>query len=396
MISGHTPGATPPTDPVYRETDAPITFSSGSVTAKRSALGELPLIQVTVDPKTNGDPDAPFSVGEAQGELLKELIGGVWEYYRSERFGSISDATLQAHGEHFAAVIEAFNPAYAAEIRGIAQGAGLDEWQLFALNARTELINRIRQNQAPTQPGECTSVSFGNGAAIIGQTWDWATDLAPLMAAVEITRADGHKVFYIGEPGIIGKMGMNSKGVGACLNILTGKASTDGVPIHVLLRAALDQDSTADALALFKSTKSRGTMSNILVADRSGNHALVEFSGEELHVVKTAEPLCHTNHYLNGDAPPVGDDTAIESTRTRFNRAQELLSSTGGQTVEDMRRILHDTDNAYKILSPPVDYPSYGMIIQTNLALICDLRDGKVFFSLPRDGHTTLTSYKVG
>jgi isopenicillin-N N-acyltransferase-like protein len=40
------------------------------------------------------------------------------------------------------------------------------------------------------------------------------------MFVQKIIRPDGHQLIQLTEPGILGKIGMNSAGVGVCLNIL--------------------------------------------------------------------------------------------------------------------------------------------------------------------------------
>ena len=72
---------------------------------------------------------------------------------------------------------------------------------------------------------------------------------------------------------MLAKIGLNDRGFGVCLNIL--RSADDGkhagVPVHVLLRALLERDSVADAVA-FASKLSFGASSNVLCADAVGRH----------------------------------------------------------------------------------------------------------------------------
>lgn len=109
--------------------------------------------------------------------------------------------------------------------------------------------------------------------------------LAALMVLVEIRRDDGHRILQLAEPGIIG---LNSAGIGVCLDILSGTASRPAVPVHVLL---------------------------------------------------------HTNHYVARPRDQSGD-LLIPNSKRRYDRAGELLDADEPQSVERMQRILLDREGA--------------------------------------------------
>jgi isopenicillin-N N-acyltransferase-like protein len=69
-------------------------------------------------------------------------------------------------------------------------------------------------------PNECTSL-FCPTNGILAQNWDWDKTLESLMFVQKITRPDRHQLIQLTEPGILGKIGMNSAGLGVCLNILS-------------------------------------------------------------------------------------------------------------------------------------------------------------------------------
>ena len=88
-------------------------------------------------------------------------------------------------------------------------------------------------------------------------------------ALVHIEREDGHKILMMTEPGIIGKIGMNSAGMGICLNILMGESRGINLPIHVLLRIALDATSIDEAYRKIEQA-SFDSCSNIILGDEQG------------------------------------------------------------------------------------------------------------------------------
>ena len=74
-----------------------------------------------------------------------------------------------------------------------------------------------------------------------GAELDWAAELEPLCAILRVTRTDcpgAPQMLFMTEPGVIGKVGLNSAGVGVCLNMLQCAAPVSGV--HCVLRAVLE------------------------------------------------------------------------------------------------------------------------------------------------------------
>ena len=67
---------------------------------------------------------------------------------------------------------------------------------------------------------ECTTLAFKN-QRILGQNWDWESDIEELAVILDIETEDGHRILTMTEPGMIGKIGMNNHGVGVGLNFMT-------------------------------------------------------------------------------------------------------------------------------------------------------------------------------
>jgi isopenicillin-N N-acyltransferase-like protein len=177
-------------------------------------------------------------IGYQHGNLLNDRVQAVWKFYSDIMFDNNLDF-LQQYGDQYLDTIHSFFPGYGIEIEALAQAAGLEAWQIAVLNARTELLHRLVDT---FKAGECTTAFLPN-KRVLGQNWDWTGPLESLVVVMEIERRDGHRIIQITEPGIIGKIGLNSEGIGVCLNILSGAASKVSVPIHILLRMVLDSRS---------------------------------------------------------------------------------------------------------------------------------------------------------
>ena len=78
------------------------------------------------------------------------------------------------------------------------------------------------------------------------------------------------------KPGIVGKIGFNSSSVGVCLNAIRAKAlSSTLLPIHLLLRIALQCTSVDKAIEEIERLGGSASAQHILIADlEKGGRAL--------------------------------------------------------------------------------------------------------------------------
>ena len=279
----------------------------------------------------------PFERGRQHGEQLVEKIADTIAFYRS--IFEMPDAEIMQHAKYFRETIQAFNPDYIEEIDGIALGAHVDALWVVALNARSEILSH--------QPGgfatECTALYFSEHS-ILGQNWDWGKALESLTVLLKIVRPDGHVIKMLTEPGIIGKIGMNSSGLGTCLNILTTGKPVNGLPVHIFLRAVLDCKSFSDVNVLLE-RNATGKASNVIVADASGNGFSVEFCDQKTFRVELESGcLLHTNHYL-GCAINSSRDPRFKSSFARYAKATDILSENKERGVTSMCELLSNESN---------------------------------------------------
>ena len=327
--------------------------------------------------------------GVMHGEQLSVEIAEAIAIYGSA-FG-LSESAVFEQAAHFSQVIADFNADYAAEIDGIAEGSGQDVRWITALNARTEILALKNLSTARVASNECTSMCFG-AAPVLGQTWDWGQPLEVLCAMFRIERPDGHVIRMMSEPGIIGKIGMNSAGVGVCLNILTLVGyRLGGVPIHVMLRAILDCTSTAEAAAMIDSAAA-GKSRNGIVADKTGDCFDREFAGPETMLPDRFNGnLIHTNHYLSREING-HDDPLFFNSRTRMARAMNRVSAAEEPTASAMIDILSDrTDNPFPIFREYLPDEEFGAV-GTVATIVMDLAAGEMHV---RKGSDPETGFKV-
>jgi isopenicillin-N N-acyltransferase-like protein len=205
----------------------------------------------------------------------------------------------------FDAITE-FTPTLAQEIAGIAEGAGLPITSIAAINARTEVLAAVGADAH-----ECsTVVRLRDGQAPVSvQAWDWYAGLADLWLVWEIPHHDGSHTTTVTEYGIVGKIGVNDRGLGIHFNILHHEEDGVGigVPVHVLARSILDEahDLNQAMLRAAQAPVSASTsLTMVAVAGTESAAVSAELNpGGIGYALPDAEGLLvHTNHFLSTPA----------------------------------------------------------------------------------------------
>ena len=200
-------------------------------------------------------------------------------------------------------------PEAAAEIQGIADGAGLPVSHLAGINARTELLAIAN----PIGVNECsTVVSLLPGRPPVAvQTWDWYDAMADLWLRWTIPHPDGRVVETVTEYGILGKIGVNRSGVGVLFNMLHHAADRAagereiGYPVHLLSRRILDEAQDlgqARKIAHPAATSASTSLTLVHGGAAEGDAVSVElFPGGPGSVEPTDGLLVRTNHFVSAE-----------------------------------------------------------------------------------------------
>ncbi len=305
--------------------------------------------------------------------------------------------TVRREAARFEAPIGKFRPAYLEEMRGIADGAGLDLTDVLAINVRTEVMYSAKARHAPraelsrarpftaepstakpsaaTQkhmPAECSAFAYvpapgQPGSVILGQNWDWLVHAAQTLVVLEARPDDGPDYVTVVEAGLLAKIGMNAAGLGLVTNALVTEADTGepGLPYHVLLRAVLDCGTVTEALRVLQAGL-RSSSANYLIAHASGTALDIEAAPGDFTRLYPLSPedgvLLHTNHFLAPRLDPV--DLSLWAMPDSAVRLQRLQAATTAHkhplTLDDFRPLLADhADYPTSICAhpDPADHP---------------------------------------
>jgi isopenicillin-N N-acyltransferase like protein len=215
----------------------------------------------------------PAECGAAYGAAATSLIAANVRLYlrRFRDQAGLDTAAVRAAGAAFRRASAEVHPRVAAMLDAVAEGADANAEELYALNGRTELIYGTYRD------GGCTSIGVldthtASGKTLLGQNWDWHPAQREAMIVLQTRDERGFEVITLAEAGMLAKAGLNSAGLGVCLNMLGSDRDgpRDGVvPYHVLLRAVLEADHLGGALRVAARTP-RGASLNLLLG-QAGN-----------------------------------------------------------------------------------------------------------------------------
>jgi isopenicillin-N N-acyltransferase-like protein len=342
--------------------------------------------------------------GRQYGEQARDRVARSIAVYASayRQTAGLSWADALAVAGPFAAAIERFEPRYAEELRGLAEGAAQELDAILALNVRTEIM--LSATARTTQrAGECTAIAAlpaitDSGHTLLAQNWDWLPHTTDTLVVLEALPNGRPGYVTVVEAGLLAKAGMNSHGVGVATNALISAddAGEAGVPYHVLLRGLLDAEDLSTAVSTIE-RRERSSSANYLVAQAGGQVVDVEARPGDRSRLSLIEPqqglLTHTNHFLGSPAvADVGISWAPDSP-LRLDRARELLHRRDGAvSVAGLQAVLSDHANHPAGICTHAD-PSDAPMDQgqTAASLIMDLDERLLWLA---DGNPCTAGYR--
>jgi isopenicillin-N N-acyltransferase-like protein len=295
----------------------------------------------------------PYARGLALGRFGSEQIAqNVASYSELFRVVGVDREDLPGLGRSGFERIAEWAPPLAEELRGQAEGAGLEVWELGLLNARTEILATV----GAMGEGECsTSVHAPTtGPPRTLQTWDWHDVSNDETLVVSAPGSAGREVRYFTEFGILGKIGVNGSGLGVHFNILNHTDDGDGigVPVHAVARAIIDRARTIDdAVAIARSASVSASTVLTVVSYRDGatRSACIELSSGGTSVVyPTDDFLLHTNHFLDGGLARGEMVPETSNTYPRLSHLEDrrVLLSSADPVSRTVGMLVHESDGA--------------------------------------------------
>ncbi len=258
-------------------------------------------------------------------------------------YGGLDRKEVHRRSGAYLEVIDRADPEFAAEMRGIAEGARADLLDVAAVNVRyeilySEFVRRGIEHEAAglAAAGGCTSFALLPGRTsaahtLIGQTWDWIPEVRGLL--LRGARDGEPSSLAFTEAGIAGgKIGVNSEGIALAVNGLTSDRDSwvhMRPPFHVRCSRVLASRTLDEAVRAVTGSP-RSCSANFLIA-KAGEGVVDVEAAPETHRLLAPEggTLVHTNHFMDPDVLGVGEPLAEDRPHTyhRFKRMRELLAA---------------------------------------------------------------------
>ena len=324
-----------------------------------NGVSVFPHVRVSGGPRERGR-----SYGEQAGARIASSIRAYEEVFRA--YADWSWAEVRREAARYVGPIEAFDERYVDEMRGIADGAGVEVEDILSINVRTEVMFAAKARAAEAaggvddrgpRQGECTAFAVvpeasESGHTLVGQNWDWLLHCFDTVVVLEAEQDEGPNFVSVVEAGLLAKTGMNSSGLGVATNALVTQddRGEPGVPYHVLLRAFMDCETMSDALSAAQRAV-RSSSANYLVAHRDGIAVDIEAAPGDFSRLFLLFPdggvLGHTNHFRSSafDRKDVSLWVMPDSP-FRLERLREAIArASPGLTLDTFRAVLADHAN---------------------------------------------------
>jgi len=275
------------------------------------------------------------------------------------------------------------------EMEGICSAIDCRFAEIVALNVRSEILNWGTDG--------CTSLGVSypatyKGNTMIGQNWDQQPRLGHL-AVLRVHQSPKPTVLLAVEPGMVGKFGLNSAGIGLGANLLFWPRSDLGFPVRALERKVLDCGKLEQAIDLTRNAQvSFAFAFSMGSADEDGLMG-VELTPKGPFLIPPEKGiLVHTNHFLTEPGVHDASREKLPDTLYRFQRAKELLAERFGTIgVREIMSILKDHRHYPRSIcrhleadkEPPVEW-------STLVSLVLDLRSRTMYLA---QGHPCRNSY---
>jgi len=324
-----------------------------------------------------------YARGQEHGSQAKTGIGKNLDTYLRlfEHYSNLDWKQVMQEAERFIPMIEKYDQEIMEEIRGIADGAKREVEEIVALNARYELIY--------SSWTECTSFAATSDATssrqtLMGQNWDWSIFLRDSCVILKIEQESKPSILTFTEAGMVGKIGLNSAGIGLCVNGLVSDKDErlPSTPFHVICREILNSKTMSDAIGAVLRAK-RKCSANYLIAHKDGEAIDLEATpGDADYKYPTRGILVHANHFTSTRLS-IKDRGKVRfpDTLIREPRAKRILSQRYGNIdIKTVQQLLRDHFNYPNSICKHIDerVPEIEQE-ETVASIIIDLNEKKMY-----------------
>jgi isopenicillin-N N-acyltransferase like protein len=251
---------------------------------------------------------SPYERGLTHGKTLKGEINALvrlWKADLSEQYKMDADEFIDKFLERtsFVEAIKKWTPELLDEVRGIADGGGVDFDTMLAF----QLVDEYWVNGRAVAREHCSGLGVarrGGHPSIVAQNMDLEGFRQGFQVVLHIKQPGTNLEAYVATcAGLIAANGMNNRGIGVCVNTLSDlEHCRDGLPVACVVRGLLLQETEGAAIQFLRRVKHASGQNYIIGGPTSvydfecSANRVVQFVPKEVDGV-----VYHTNHPLASD-----------------------------------------------------------------------------------------------
>lgn len=334
---------------------------------------------------------SPSDIGFQYGTQAKDLIIRNIETYQIQfkRFAKIDWEKVKEDASNWIPIIRDYDEDIMEEIEGIAAGAGRSVGEIVALNARYEFTMTPLSGKSYS---ECTSFAVtpdakSTNVMILGQNWDFRSKFKETCVLLKIKQNEKKpNILTHVEAGTVGHKGLNSHGLGVCINALLSNRDrvSPGVPlVSVVSRKILNSGTIRDAIYAVAKAK-RAASINYMIAHAEGEAIDLEVTPEDIGILHPENGiLTHSNNFISSDAN-VKDlgKTIFSDSPIRWNRIRRLLLKKKKLNVSAIRNVASDHfDYPNSICRHPDPRFHPDDQFETITSVVMNLKQGRMYMT---------------
>lgn len=315
-------------------------------------------------------------VGEHRRAVIHASLATYRGLFQSEaaRLHIYSWKEAILHARKYLPFAEESVPQYVEELRGVADGAGLNFDDLLVLNCMEALTEDALHRG-------CTSLAAApeltaDGSVLVGHNEDWLPEDFESVYLIHAQPEDEPAFLAITYGGLLPNIGFNQYGIAQCCDSVYPNDVRVGVPRIFVSRAVLAATTPAGALQAALHRR-RAAGYNHLIAHASGELYNLEASARDFELIHGLDGLlAHANHYISRRMRAIErDGDALLSSRVRYNRTLRLLHGQRGRISRvSIQTLLSDHVNFPESICNHVSIDDYPLDRQQTIAaLVMDL-----------------------
>jgi len=353
-----------------------------------AAMSPVPVVRSEGDPLFRGR-----TIGRELGGQIENSLAFYHRYF--ERRG-VASHELQDLLAPFLLAAETNFPDSMALLKGMAEGAMVPVWELFAINAFEELepilepvegtplfLQRKEGQVDPATPrvrpprDHCSSfTAAGPGYTLLAHNEHWLAGDRENVAVVVETVAHGSPA--LASPTVVcclPAVGINEHRGAQGVASLTASDDGIGVPRVLISRHALEASDRLDAVRRAAHPGRAGGY-GYTYAFAGGDAFMVETTAKRHSVLEGPGP--HTNHYLDPELGELGPPPSAGSA-SRYDRLLQLLEERQPATPEAMMEICRDHEGFPTPICLHAEEGADDEADAVVFSMVCDLEAGRMW-----------------